>query len=1357
MKNLIFNYQPLANQIGAEWVSVEYPADYYRKAGANTGYMRDEVYSFFIRWVYDTGDKTPSFHIPGRYEAPGSTVFTNVINDDSNDLELSVDSYNLPPQKWRVYNTAQMGTTFLAPYDTTPDGGQIIAAGKMAYWESSERYDDDKSEVWNASSDPIWGSVDPAHDLCGKQIRHHKFPSSFIEGDNETVNHFNQSGTKIRVMSIRFNNIKAPLDNQGNTISNITGYEILRGSREGNKSVFAKGMINDMLRYELPESIPGNKQGLYPNYPYNDVRPTDPFLTGSFTDYTGSPGGPLLAAPDKFTISFHSPDFEFRRPYLNGEEIVLYQKLSGDTIGKFVEPSLHPEHILFNNLAVVIGILTGIGYGLLKQSGKRGASRTSPRVLDIGSETQSDKMSWTAGIYQSYFNPIYSPWRFRGGAPGKIETGLTGNKYFEHINYVSDLTDAIDTAMSATEGALGYGLIGSLLAAVNPAFSDDYSDILDSKLKGNPFGGNTVTEWGDASPGGLGILNDPKVGFIGFGRDWNQETPPNDYLPAAFRPLSGVGAFFGNFGEGFDALMNLIYAWSKREQYAVQYQSHCFYNKTSGYIPLDENLNLNPVIPGQIRRRINEQAYLGNGLHDFSTDKIINNVNRSTTTVFETFNDGTFTNSLPQPSGDDTKRLFSTAYAAGAKLGEDFSQTRAASHYAAVKQLNRNQYGQIESIIQVPVSTCKIDKEITETDPLFNGDIYIGRYTEKNTMFFYSSWLNDLPELTPFDYSLYPAVPYPRFGMNTTKYNTNEIIGNLIQTIGTGGIGGGALVGVLPGAFYDLDEYETPEDGIGAVLATAGLSAALGLTLVKRKALMYLFNSGVRDFFVESEINIEYRDWGNDDEERHYDYRRYTNLSQIFDQSIIKSGNFYKYDTSFSVSFLYKNLTKWGFVHSLDYDPSKSEECFSYRPNRLIYSLPQNESNSLRDFWKIFLPFNREDFKSRISAVKPLNQNGALILFDNEAPKQFLGTDTIQLGSGNKVTIGDGGLFNKPLQSLASTDEPYEYGSCQNRLSVINTAAGVFWISQNQGKIFNLSGGMKEISSQNMKWWLASYLPYKLTEDFPDFDLTDNPVAGIGCQTIFDNENQIVYFCKKDYKLRTDISDSITYVSGVDFLVNKRTPVTLGDSAYFEDASWTISYDPKIQQFISYHDWHPDLLMPSKGNFLTIKEDGIWKHNDRCDSYCNFYGTDYPFEVEYAVTTPQMVNTLRSVEYYMEAYKYSDNCYDRFHVLDYNFDEAIIYNSEQCSGLLDLNLSPKNNAPEITTYPKINPTSISILFSKEEQKYRFNQFWDITADRGEFNPAAERMIFNTAANGYVRELNAVNLDYNKAATQRKKF
>jgi hypothetical protein len=131
----------------------------------------------------------------------------------------------------------------------------------------------------------------------------------------------------------------------------------------------------------------------------------------------------------------------------------------------------------------------------------------------------------------------------------------------------------------------------------------------------------------------------------------------------------------------------------------------------------------------------------------------------------------------------------------------------------------------------------------------------------------------------------------------------------------------------------------------------------------------------------------------------------------------------------------------------------------------------------------------------------------------------------------------------------------------------------------------------------------------------------------------------------------------------------------------------------------------------------------------------------------------------------------------------------VIYNTEQCSGLLKLNLTPKNNAPLLTQYPQINPTNIQILYSKEENKYRFNQFWDTTKDRGEFdwiinnnsNPPVpgdldyppvptnavpggsgpgtfrQQTIWNTQPNGYIKTLNGVNLTYNKSQLERKKF
>jgi hypothetical protein len=170
---------------------------------------------------------------------------------------------------------------------------------------------------------------------------------------------------------------------------------------------------------------------------------------------------------------------------------------------------------------------------------------------------------------------------------------------------------------------------------------------------------------------------------------------------------------------------------------------------------------------------------------------------------------------------------------------------------------------------------------------------------------------------------------------------------------------------------------------------------------------------------------------------------------------------------------------------------------------------------------------------------------------------------------------------------------------------------------------------------------------------------------------------------------------------------------------------------------------------------------GLWKHNVRCDLYNNYYYIQYPWEIELVESKGQTVEILRSIEYQLESYLYKgklpNDCGDRFHDLDYNFDEAIIYNTEQVSGVLKLIPTPKNNIPEITTYPIITNEDIEILFSKEEQKYRFDMFWDVTKDRGEFNPNATNTIWKTELNGYIRHLNAENLDYTKARTERKKF
>jgi hypothetical protein len=527
------------------------------------------------------------------------------------------------------------------------------------------------------------------------------------------------------------------------------------------------------------------------------------------------------------------------------------------------------------------------------------------------------------------------------------------------------------------------------------------------------------------------------------------------------------------------------------------------------------------------------------------------------------------------------------------------------------------------------------------------------------------------------------------------------------------------------------------------------------VSFVINNAYFYLFVNGVRDFFVESEINLANRDWGDRDEERHYDPYGFTDLRALFRSDIIRSGNHFKYDLSLSASRLVNNFISWGQVLPRDFDPKVANSCYRYYQKRISYSLPQQEELK-KDNWTAFLAKNYKDFGSRVTAIHSVGQNGAMIFFQDRSPVMFMGVDQLQTDAGIKITVGDGGLFQQPFSAVTNADPNYEYGACNSRLGIINTPAGLFWISQEQGKIFQFSGGMQNIAMEGMKFWFNQYLPSQLLKDYPQFQLVDNPVVGIGCMAVYDSMDDIVYFIKKDYKVKDRYKDRLTYSSDNVFLLNGRAKVYLGDPVYFDDAGWTASYDVQNRAWISFHDWRPDHVLPSRSHFLTVKKGGIWKHNDRCDLFCNYYGKDYPFEVEFPFNTGQDITTLRSLEYILECYLYYSNCEDRHHVLDFNFDRAMIYNSEQHSGMLNLQLKPKNDPYALLDNPAVAINLVDTYYSKEENKYRINQFFDLTRKRSEFDDLYIPM-WSYAPDGYHKQVNDLYITYSKDTLQRKKF
>lgn len=1361
-----FNYQPLANLISAKWKAVKYPVDYYRKGGNVTSYLRDEQYPFWIRWLYNTGEKSSSYHIPGRPPLASDLVNAPVNQDN---IEVLYEGFASTPF-WEVYNTA----TFAPAAGTLPDGGQIIAEGQMGYWESTERYPDTKPEIWNSSFYPWSDPGNTSYDLCGKPIRHHKMP------DNQIINHFTTNlviGPNgpytvvdgIVVLGVDFDNILYPRDNNGAPIPGIVGYEILRGSREGNKTIVAKGMLNNMRKYEIYDednTEPGNSRvGLFQNYPYNPC-----FAAGSSLELRdwflsteigpeGVPGsqGPvpnfLYPAPGQFDPAplfnldpsdplagisqryhtFHSPDTQFRNPFLSIKELKLYGEIAARVKGNFSEVPGHPKEKLLTDSAFILAAIAGLAAAALAVRGQKTVRRTT---------VHNDNAGLAGLLVGPTSGPINSPGIVGTGLP---ESGVTGTAVVAAAKLASDVTDVTQSSFIFLPVDLIAGPGGLMESTVMPVVS------LTAGL----------------SPG-----------VKGYGEDRDIQGGPFTYTDFLTRITSGFAMITYYFSVGTDAALRLIDAIVQPQQYALRYLSHGDYTE----------FQIGNATAGTRRRFINESMYLDNQLQEFSDGKTVNNLFRGRTVALELSHLIGFTG-----VGDNTAQTISSAVLNSAPGGNvtvsstwtatpqgpydnptlSFNTT-ACSYYGAVKLRLRNQYGQMDAVKQITIGSCNVliyDEDdpslppnVPPTTPPYNepfsspiffgGDTYIGRYTEKNTFFYFYDWLYNQPDGYQMNYRQKYMINYPRYWADFTKFETSDFVASFVANPAD------PSLWVVPSSKHHLDRLNTPP---GAPWLS-GLFE--GIQFGVQKAFFYLFNSGVRDFMVESEINVDLRDWGDVPEEKHYDPYRFTDLQTLFDTSIIKAGNFYKYDFSLSITRIFNNFISWGNMQTRDYNPTIAETCYTSYPNRIIYSLPQN-LESKKDYWQVFLVNNYKDFKSRVTAVKPINKNGALIMFETESPVQFQGVDTLQTELGTKVTIGDGGLFNQPLQALVNSDTSYEYGSCQDRLSIINTPAGLFWISQNQGKIFNLANGLKDISAIGNKWWFNNYLPFALLEDFPNFEVIDNPVAGIGCQAIYDNQDEIVYFSKRDYKLKPGLVPGVDILysgSGTSFGTPSGLRLDVGDPSFFDDASWTMSFDPKNQAWIGFHDWHPDLLVPSKKNFLSTNhfqagnqtQGGIWRHNDRVDSFCNFYGTDYPFEVDFVQSTGQIVNTMRSIEYFMEAYVYAPNETDMFQVLDFNFDHAVIYNSEQVSGTLVLNIVPKNNPALMIQYPIINPTTIDILYSKEEQKYRFNQFWDITDNRGEFTNV-QRSIWLTGPNGYIRTLNPNNLNYSKDPFQRKKF
>jgi len=333
-----FNYQSLANKIRLKWVSYAVPENYYKNSGEKIGYTKGEVFAPYIRFVYNTGHRTSAFPLINR---EGTTEDKRRINNQ--DSISYGEGENV--EKWEIYDTSTITRTYPTSFATE----YPVQEGDFGYYESAEPLPDNR-EVWGSKS-------------CNT-IKLFKWP------DNCMVPNYDSVKKKILILGFRVENIAYPLDENGDPVEGIVGYEILRADKEGHKSIVAKGVIYNTGEYDSPTAFNEKRKTLYPNYPLNDLR-TDTFL--SERQVKGGCEGKDYKSMGTFNrqyFTFHSPETSFANPSI-GSIMKVEAEYFGKVRGSFQPVYQHPRSKLIRDFAFLTAAVVGIGEGILAISGKR--------------------------------------------------------------------------------------------------------------------------------------------------------------------------------------------------------------------------------------------------------------------------------------------------------------------------------------------------------------------------------------------------------------------------------------------------------------------------------------------------------------------------------------------------------------------------------------------------------------------------------------------------------------------------------------------------------------------------------------------------------------------------------------------------------------------------------------------------------------------------------------------------------------------------------------------------------------------------------------------------------------------------
>lgn len=267
----------------------------------------------------------------------------------------------------------------------------------------------------------------------------------------------------------------------------------------------------------------------------------------------------------------------------------------------------------------------------------------------------------------------------------------------------------------------------------------------------------------------------------------------------------------------------------------------------------------------------------------------------------------------------------------------------------------------------------------------------------------------------------------------------------------------------------------------------------------------------------------------------------------------------------------------------------------------------------------------------------------------------------------------DGTLAAEPQMLLDELKEGI-FGT-RSPNAAVNTPMGYVFVDEEARKLYRFNGTIpEEISNYGMSSFFKEYIvPCEY-----DACYDEKTANGVGYSIGWDPRYNRLLLTKKDKQLCN---------------------------------SFTASYNPVMQpeHWISFHSYIPEGYLWDRNSLFSIRtgRGEVWRHHEK-GSYGNFYGTQYPFLVEFTAPSGDML-PMDTTNFEL----ITDGWVDGKRDLDKTFDKIMLFNSTQSTGLREVELISDDLGSRRSQLSRTTQDLTKIRVHKKGRIYRVNEFHDL--------------------------------------------